>query len=211
MRLTATMFFCFFLALGVFVALGHCQSNIAVGMGRPGDIELAPNDDRVRAPIVPTPAASLPDAPLPQAGCSRGIETDDGMIAYRKIDCATVPQWRTMDFDAPRRAGFFSVGRADAAAPLRTNREIFRSKSFWIEEVLMYGAIYGNIAVTRNERQNPPIPTHWGLYADAYALALPVSALHFVARKYLCQCVGDAAVAYVTAYRGYGMVKGFYE
>lgn len=156
--------------------------------------------------------AQLPDAPsqVKINHCYQGMLDLNDQITYREIDCSTVPQWKTITPDPViHKPGFFTVRRPDEPK-LRTTKQVLLSPSFIIEETLMWGATFYNVEATRNQKQNPPIPRHSELYIDAYVPLIPISVFHFLARKYICQCVGDIPVVYTTAWHGYNAVKGYY-
>ena len=89
----------------------------------------------------------FPDNPQPQSQC-RNVWINGRETTF---DCN------------PTKAGFWTVGRWDSPKPLRTNREVFRSRSFWLEELALYGSTYAEVAIARSGRQNPPVPKGWDL------------------------------------------------
>lgn len=118
-------------------------------------------------------------------------------------------KWRIVKpIVAPK--GFWTVGRWDAAKPLRTNKEVLTSKSFILLELAMWGTTFASVQVNRNHRQDPPVPHHGELYIDAFVPAGVMSALHFVGDKYICRCVGVIAPAAYTARELYAADKGYY-
>lgn len=119
--------------------------------------------------------------------------------------------WRDLRTEAYKKPGFWTVGRYDAPAPLRTNRELWRSKSFWLEELGLYGSTYAEVAISRSGRQNPPVPRGWDLDFDAFAPLPVITAMHVLARKYICQCIGDGAVLGATAWNLYSAGKQYYH
>lgn len=110
----------------------------------------------------------------------------------------------------PEHARFWTVGRWDSPKPLRSNRETLRSWTFWAGETANWGSTLALVNVTRNEKQNPNIPTHRGLYVDAFVSTLAVSGAHYLSDRYICRGVGALAVAFASSYRGYESLKGFY-
>lgn len=117
----------------------------------------------------------------------------------------------TTSHPVPDHAGFWTVGRWDSPHPLRTNREVFRSRSFWLEELALYGSTYAEVAIARSGRQNPPIPRGWSLDFDAFAPLPAITFFHILGRKYLCQCIGDGAIAGATAWNFYAAGRQYYH
>jgi hypothetical protein len=195
-RLTAVLFVSFVLALVVLVATGHAQKSTwrELRAQPTGQVKVCWKVGHQWAHCTPP---GDPDFLAPTYEEYRRTLGRDSDVSF----------WT----EPYVRPGFFTVGSYGAPAPLRTNREIVRSKSFVLEEILMYGVTAINVQVTANERQSPIVPRHGELRIDAFLTLLPVSAAHFISRKYICQCVGDAAVAFATSYRAYGAFKGSYD
>jgi hypothetical protein len=106
--------------------------------------------------------------------------------------------------------GYWTMGRWDAPKPLRTNREILRSKEFLLLELGNWGSTFALVQTTRNEKQLTPVPKHFELYLDAYVSTVAVTGFHFVLEKYICRCMAVPLVAGATTFRTYEAVKGYY-
>lgn len=139
------------------------------------------------------------DVQLPDAPSTVAQETQLWSYAQDNLAAPVVK--------APR---FWSVGRWDAPKPLRTKRQTLASWQFWSGEVAMWGTTFANVEVTRNERQNPPIPKHGDLYVDAYVPMLALSGAHYLLDRYVSRGVGMLMVGFATGWHGYEAVKGYY-
>lgn len=111
----------------------------------------------------------------------------------------------------PEHVGFWTVGRWDSPKPLRSNKEVWKSKSFWLEELALYGSTFAEMDVARGGRQNPPVPRGRDLWVDAFAPIPVITFFHVLGRKYICQCIGDGAVMGATAWNLYAAGKQYYH
>lgn len=74
-------------------------------------------------------------------------------VALREGESMTVHEGESVTFmDAPmpqrEKAGFWSVGDADARVPLRTNYEVFHDKTWLTTQAVWLGAIVYDVEVT---------------------------------------------------------------
>ena len=188
-EMTKTLSFCLLCIFGAivlvtFVALGHCQTK-HTKITCPGGETIEFDGD---LPEGTRTCVELPDAPS-------SVKTT----------------WHYLSPEMPpEHARFWTVGRWDAKKPLRSNKETLRSWTFWAGETANWGSTFALVNVTRNEKQNPPIPRHGELYVDAFVPALAISGIHYLSDRYICRGVGLLVIAFASSWRGYEAVKGYY-
>lgn len=131
--------------------------------------------------------AALPDNPAPQKTiCYRGAIDAAGRTTYAEIDCTSIPQWRELKA-APKKAGFFAMGRYDAPAPLRTARQVFDKKF-----AVLHGA--GVLAMVLACRRARTSGEDWGSEVPA---VLGVTGMDFLVSHYVSEALSVEAPVYM--------------
>lgn len=151
--------------------------------------------------LVAAHCQELPNAPSAiERECYRGADTDQGPPLHfmRRVPCDMLPKvgnirdW-TPVVVIPAKPGFFTFRKSPNDPPLRTNREVFHSKTFLLLNGAFAASVITDVEYTRGKRETrgseyPIIPAIIGLdyvmdrfFTRAYSVEGPIYGIqHYV-------------------------------
>jgi hypothetical protein len=138
----------------------------------------------------------LPDAPLAQQPSNLPIEFFDGKST-----------WRQLQELPPKGTTFWSMGKWDSPAPLRTNRETLRSPWFIVPEAAGWAACSIDARVNRN---SPNVPQGKELWLDACVPMMVSTPAHYLLDRFVSRPLGLIFPGYVITRHLRGAVTRVY-
>jgi hypothetical protein len=126
--------------------------------------------------------------------------------------CGVIEEAHCQLSDAPQpqptHTPFFAAWHKDVAKPLRTNKEVFTSKTFITSQAAMWGSAWAEYRYTKNSPTLRPRAKGGELAADMLLPLIGATGLHYVADKFVWRPIGILAEAYVTVIQSHSATTG---